>query len=610
MQRGKSANESKLYLGIEGGGTRTVALLADEAGRLVQRQEAGPANFRLLSPQQLSRHLQSIADNLPQPTALAIGLAGARTQQDKERLRQTAARVWPGIPIYATNDLETALMAAEGDDELPRVLLLSGTGSCCFGRTITGKSAKVGGWGHILGDKGSGYEIGLRSLKAVLYYHDRDGVWPKLGERVLRALLLNEPDDLIAWVQNAPKNEVAALAKVVFEAAREKDRIARDILEGAAQSLAKDAIACASRLVLARTKVQFVFAGSILLKQPAFMRRVQKLIGAGWPNSAFNSPERESAWGAVALARTLRHGRVQPGMATPAKPETTIELQRSLQKLTLSPTETRNPRSMNLDKMPLSRAIGLMMDEDEKIPGAILKQSKQIEQVIGWIAQSFRKGGRLFYAGAGTSGRLGVLDASECPPTFRSEPDMVQGIIAGGQTALWQAVEGAEDDPAAGAKAAAFRGVGRKDVFVGIAASGRTPFVWGAMQEARRRGARVVLLCFNPHLVPPPGERPHKIIAVDVGPEILTGSTRLKSGTATKLILNMFTTLAMVRVGKVLSNLMIDVKASNVKLQDRAARIVVELTAAPYEQARTALEKVGWDIKKACAKLGRRTGSK
>ena len=274
-----------------------------------------------------------------------------------------------------------------------------------------------------------------------------------------------------------------------------------------------------------------------------------------------------------------------------------------MKNLVLSPTETRNPRSMGLDKMPLSNAIALMLDEDAQIPEAIAKHAAAIEQVIGWIVQSFRKGGRLFYAGAGTSGRLGVLDASECPPTFRTDPEMVQGIIAGGQTALWKAVEGAEDDPSAGAKAVAFRNIGEKDVFVGIAASGRTPFVWGALREARKRGARTVLLCFNPHLVPPPGEQPHKIIAVDVGPEILTGSTRLKSGTATKLILNMFTTLAMVRMGKVLSNLMIDVKASNVKLQDRATRIVVELTGMAYEQARAALVKTGWDIKKACEKV-------
>jgi N-acetylmuramic acid 6-phosphate etherase len=211
----------------------------------------------------------------------------------------------------------------------------------------------------------------------------------------------------------------------------------------------------------------------------------------------------------------------------------------------------------------------------------------------------------LFYVGAGTSGRLGVLDASECPPTFRTDPELVQGIIAGGQTAIWQAVEGAEDDLQAGARAIEYRGVKRGDTVVGIAASGRTPFVWGALREAKRRGASTVLLCFNPHLVIPRKDRPNVVIAPKIGPEILTGSTRLKSGTATKLVLNIFTTLAMVRMGKVLGNLMVDVKASNVKLRDRAVRIVRELTGADYATAEASLVKTDWKITAACRRLGR-----
>jgi N-acetylmuramic acid 6-phosphate etherase len=182
---------------------------------------------------------------------------------------------------------------------------------------------------------------------------------------------------------------------------------------------------------------------------------------------------------------------------------------------------------------------------------------------------------------------------------------MVQGIIAGGQTALWESVEGAEDDPQAGARAVEFRGVGRRDVLVGIAASGRTPFVWGALREAKRRGATTILLCFNPFLKIPPSDRPVLMIAPRIGPEILTGSTRLKAGTATKLILNIFTTLAMVRLGKVRSNLMIDVKASNTKLRDRAVRITQQLSGADSAASRAALERSNWEIQKACARLRR-----
>jgi N-acetylmuramic acid 6-phosphate etherase len=226
--------------------------------------------------------------------------------------------------------------------------------------------------------------------------------------------------------------------------------------------------------------------------------------------------------------------------------------------------------------------------------------------VIQALARAFRRGGRLFYVGAGTSGRLGVLDASECPPTFRTSPDLVQGIIAGGPNALWQSVEGAEDDADAGRRAISFRRIACRDVVTGIAASGTTPFVWGALREAKKRGATTVLLCFNPFVKIPRALRPTIVIAPNLGPELLTGSTRLKAGTATKQLLNMFTTLAMVRIGKVRSNLMIDVNPANVKLQDRAVRIVQELTGADYHAAQGALERGGWVVKKAAEQLNRR----
>ena len=274
-----------------------------------------------------------------------------------------------------------------------------------------------------------------------------------------------------------------------------------------------------------------------------------------------------------------------------------------LSALLRSPTEQRNPRSMDLDRLSVTDAVTLMLEEDARISPALLAERAAIARGVSLIVRAFKQGGRLFYVGAGTSGRLGVLDASECPPTFNTPPAMVQGIIAGGPTALWSPVEGAEDDPVAGGRAVASRGVTRRDVVVGIAASGRTPYVWGALGEAKRRGAATVLLCFNPHVTIPRATRPTLVISPDVGPEVLTGSTRLKAGTATKLVLNVFTTLAMVRLGKVRSNLMVDVRATNVKLRDRAVRIVEALTGADYHTARAALEKTGWTITAACARL-------
>jgi N-acetylmuramic acid 6-phosphate etherase len=622
-----------------------VALLAAADGEPELRVEAGPANLRLLSDGALSRHFQAVAKSFPKPNALAIGMAGARTEADRERIRNAAARAWPGVPCHATNDLETALMAAADPAghprfralkkpssgkrggpfvdratsgrlrRMPRVLVLSGTGSCCFGRSAEGKTAKVGGWGHILGDKGSGFEIGLRALKAVVYYFDRDGEWSTLGQRLLRTLQLNEPNDLIGWVQKASKTDIAALAVEVFKAWAGRDKIAADILAGAADSLARDAVSCALRLARKNAPVQFVFAGSVLLKQPRFAGRLQAELLRLWPAAVVSPLTQESVRGALALARlhfpaaSLSNSSSGPNgvpavQAWKPSPPAPIPLE-NVATIALSPTEQRHAGSMNLDKLPLDGAIELMLREDGKIPAAVLAERRKIEQVVKWIVASFKKGGRLFYVGAGTSGRLGVLDASECPPTFRTDPEMVQGIIAGGQTALWQAVEGAEDDPQAGARAVDFRGVTGRDTVVGIAASGRTPFVWGALRQARKQGARTALLCFNPGLVVPGADRSTLIIAPKIGPEILTGSTRLKSGTATKLILNIFTTLAMVRMGKVLGNLMVDVKASNTKLRDRAVRIVRELTGVDYQTAESALLKSNWQIKPACARLER-----
>jgi N-acetylmuramic acid 6-phosphate etherase len=252
--------------------------------------------------------------------------------------------------------------------------------------------------------------------------------------------------------------------------------------------------------------------------------------------------------------------------------------------------------------MPLTETIDLMLDEESRVPDAIREHGPELKRLIGMATRSLKLGGRLFYVGAGTSGRLGVLDASECPPTFRTAPEQIQGIIAGGFTALHSAVEGAEDDIEAGARAIEHRGVDSKDIVVGIAASGRTPFVWGALHEARARGAKTALISFNPYLKFTRGTKPDVLLALSVGPEVLTGSTRLKAGTATKLILNILTTLTMVQMGKVMGNRMIDLNPSNVKLRDRACRIVCELTGCSYELAHAALEESRWNVKDAVHK--------
>jgi N-acetylmuramic acid 6-phosphate etherase len=263
----------------------------------------------------------------------------------------------------------------------------------------------------------------------------------------------------------------------------------------------------------------------------------------------------------------------------------------------LPTTEKRNPASANIDRLSTLEIVDLINREDCTVPQAVGSQREKIAAAIDVIVEQFRAGGRLFYVGAGTSGRLGVLDASECPPTFGVKPFMVQGIIAGGRRALVRSIEGAEDRADDGDKAIDKKRVSDKDVVVGLAACGMTPFVRGALQRARRIGAKTICVTCAPEAV---GFIPAEIVINPVvGPEIVTGSTRMKAGTATKLVLNTLTTAAMIRLGKVYGNLMVDLRAVNNKLRDRSLRIVMELTGLSRARAHTLLQRADGQLKSA-----------
>ncbi|GKW28389.1 N-acetylmuramic acid 6-phosphate etherase [Pectobacterium brasiliense] len=264
-------------------------------------------------------------------------------------------------------------------------------------------------------------------------------------------------------------------------------------------------------------------------------------------------------------------------------------------------SETRNPATMALDQLSTLEMMHAFNQEDRKVPEAIAQVLPAIAEAVDLATASLQEGGRLIYLGAGTSGRLGVLDASECPPTFGVPHGLVIGLIAGGPGALLKAVEGAEDDPALGEADLKALDVTAADMVVGLAASGRTPYVIGALRYARDVGCRTAAISCNPHS--PIALEAQVAISPVVGPEALTGSTRLKSGTAQKLVLNMISTGAMVKLGKVYQNLMVDVKATNVKLLDRACRIVVEATGAEREKARQALVQADNEVKPAILML-------
>ena len=269
--------------------------------------------------------------------------------------------------------------------------------------------------------------------------------------------------------------------------------------------------------------------------------------------------------------------------------------------LTGMTTERRNPRTMQLDTMSELEIVTTMNEEDARVPLAIAKKLPQIAQAAHWAAEAFEQGGRLFYMGAGTSGRLGVLDAAECPPTFGVDPGMVVGLIAGGEKAFIKAVEGAEDDRALGQSDLEAHDLTAKDVVIGIAASGRTPYVLGGLAYARSVGCKTAAIACNPGSAV--GKAADLAIEVEVGPEVLTGSTRLKSGTAQKLILNMISTASMVRAGKAYQNLMVDVMQTNEKLHVRAENIVIDATGVERAEARRAIDAAGGSVKCAITML-------
>jgi N-acetylmuramic acid 6-phosphate etherase len=260
-------------------------------------------------------------------------------------------------------------------------------------------------------------------------------------------------------------------------------------------------------------------------------------------------------------------------------------------------TEAHNPASSKIDSLSALEIVQLMNDQDASITAAVAKETDSIAAAIDLIAKRFRDGGRLIYIGAGTSGRLGVLDASECPPTFSTPPEMVVGLIAGGTGALTRAIEGAEDHPEYGERDLSDAKASAKDVVVGIATSGRTPYVIGGLRYAQQIGAATIGFSCNDDC----DLRPHSQIMISpiVGPEVISGSTRMKAGTATKMVLNMLTTGAMVRLGKTYGNLMVDLKATNEKLTRRSCRIVSELTGIDPPAAESLLDQCDGEVKTA-----------
>jgi N-acetylmuramic acid 6-phosphate etherase len=591
---------TRMVLGIEGGGTKTEWVLVrqdDAGGAIVERGRLPAGNLRLASDDAL----RAIFKSLPkEATHVGAYLAGCGTEADRLRLRGLVQEAWPEAAVSVGSDRDSSLATCFGDGD--GIVVIAGTGSAVTGRKA-GRIEKAGGRGHLLGDKGGAYDLVLEGLSATLKSYDLEERVTPLAARALRALARNRLDELVTWTQAADTAAIAGLVPLVFEAAVEGDAGARAVIDDGALALAQYAAAVGRRLEIQTPQVQL--AGGVFLNQPLYVQAFASALERLGPGAVVSLCTESGALGAAWLAErehTLggSGGSERPaGSSADAKSEATRAAH--VDELAAALTEGRNPRSAHLQELAAVELVALFVDEEKYVDAALRAAAPSLADAVELAAASLKAAGNLFYVGAGTSGRLGVLDASEIPPTFGMAPERVQGIIAGGAFALHSSIEGAEDRAEEGAAAVAERGVRAGDVVCGIAASGRTPFVLGALSQARRLGARTILLTCNP--ARKRAAEPWDVeIDLPTGPELVTGSTRLKAGTATKVALNILSTGAMIRLGRVKGNLLVDMQTTNAKLRDRAARLVAQELACSYDEAVARLATCGWDIRRAVSR--------
>src|SRR5213595_3439651 len=478
-------------LGVEGGGTKTAWILVepvaptgrDDPGwefHVIDQGKLPPSNFRLTTPERL----RVIFAELPKQIDRAgVFLAGCATEEDRSSLKQICLEVWPNAKIATGSDRDSGLAAAldHGDG----IVVNAGSGSSVTGRRDN-RIERAGGWGHILGDAGGGYFLSIQALRLILREHDLHQSEMQFTAKILHALSLNNFDELVRWVQTADKMDIAMLAPVVFEAATEGDARIMEIIEEGARVLCEYTEAVASALHLLAPKVALI--GGLFHRDSIYTHAFRRRLKKNLPDARVATVERPPELGAAWLAAEMSDRVVfQP------KPP-----QKEIQNLAAVLTEQRNPRSENLEKLSSRALVKLFVEEEKFVQDALRGAIVDLTRAIEIVTESLRNGGRLFYVGAGSSGRIGVLDASEIPPTFGASHDLVQGIIAGGMTALYHSVEGAEDEESGGALALDERGIKSSDVVIGITASGRTPFVLGALARSKSLGAKTILLTCNP----------------------------------------------------------------------------------------------------------------
>lgn len=611
----------RFVIGVDVGATSTVACVADEMGSIRGVAHSSGSNPTLDGINATCECIVAAINSallvsgvrLGEVRAACVGCAGVGDAEDPMRqlLRQRLAeRLGEGVEVLIEHD--AAIAHAGALRCLHGVVVISGTGAMAYGVDESGKSARADGLGHLIGDEGGGFWIGMEALRSWARAYDGRSERTLLCELLPRALNLNSPRDVaLALISGElSKCEVAKLTMVVAEAATSGDEISLRIFREAANRLAEAVCAVVKRLKMSCPKVSY--AGGVFRVGDVILSPLMASLRGQLEQFEFMAPYAPPVIGAVIIALKSLHrtdmlsdefalrlkegymlwGLDELGFVPPSDDEMTLIgiLPRLL-------SEQRNPRAERIDEMPIEEILTLMNDEDHKVAPAVRCEIPQIAEAVRMAVRALKHGGRIFYVGAGTSGRLGIIDASECPPTFGTPREWVQGIIAGGNEAVFRSIEGAEDDEQAAVDELERRGLCERDFVIGLSVSGRTPFVIAALRKAKSTGAKTAAITANRDA--PIALYADVVIAPNVGPEVIAGSTRLKAGTAEKLILNMISTATMIKLGRVRGGLMVGLRTWSKKLRERAKRITSLIAGVTIEEAEEALKACGWEVKEA-----------
>ena len=572
--------EHPVFLAVDGGGTSSRASLHGSTGEVLASGEGGPSNPAALGLHESLRALAALARTVLRghkhsSLEIGAGISGARNAPLRDALARGLCERLHSRRAAVCSDVDALMLANFGDQA--GIVTIAGTGSSVVAKTAGGELRLFGGRGALFGDDGSAYGLAVRALRAAAAFIDGLGEATDLVDALTHAAGRNAFAELVGWSRTATKSDVARLAHAVTSLAERGDRVAMNCVDEQALHLANLAQAAAKTMDLPR-RVPVYVAGGLFEQCTLYRDRFAAFVTEqDFSASPCLAPKR----GTDAALALLITGEPLPLVSYYDLPSSGAQAHGL-------PTEARLPDEVPLDSLSARALVGRMHESKRHAADAVAPTLDAVAHTIERIAAAFNSGGRLVYLGAGTSGRLGVMDASECPPTFGVDPGLVVGIIAGGDAALRHSVEGAEDDEEAAVAdlQALHPPLSSHDVVVGIAASGTTPYVLSGIAYARGLGAYTALVSCNPD--GPPVADAH--ITPDTGPEVLPGSTRLKAGTATKLVLNMLSTGAMTLSGRVYGGYMIGVRPVNAKLRRRAAGILAALTGLTPHVAAEALD--------------------